>query len=311
MDVDELIGTAVGGMNITETIEGRERYPVNLRYPPALRDSVERLRELPLFTASGARVALGEVARVRVADGPDMIKSENARLSAWVAIDISGRDLGAYVSDARRAIETRLQLPPGYALSWTGQFEYLERATARLTAVIPLTLAIIVFLLYINFRNAAEVLIILVTLPLAFAGGVWLMYWLDYRLSVAAGVGFIALGGVAAEIGVVMLTYLDHALARRQGDRKSLTPADLHAAIVDGALLRVRPVTMTKVAIIAALLPILFSQGTGSEPMQRIAAPMVGGMLSVAVLTLVMIPAAYLVWRRRGLAPAGRAERSQ
>ena len=304
-DVEDAIASAVGGMNITETIEGRERYPVNLRYPAALRDSPERLRALPLFTESGAHVALGEVARVRVTDGPDMIKSENARLSAWVAVDISGRDLGAYVRDARRAVEEQVRLPAGYALDWAGQFEYLQRATARLQVVIPATLAIIVLLRYINFRNSAEVGIILVTLPLAFAGGVWLMYLMDFRLSIATGVGFIALGGIAAEIGVVMLTYLDHAFQRHKAGRaktgQPLTAGDIRSAIVDGALMRIRPVTMTKVAIIAGLLPILFNHGTGSEPMQRIAAPMVGGMLSVALLTLVVIPAVYLLWRLREL----------
>jgi Cu(I)/Ag(I) efflux system membrane protein CusA/SilA len=307
--IQDTIGTAVGGMNVTETIEGRERYPVNLRYPAGQRDSLERLRDLPLITASGTPVALGEVADVRIADGPDMIRSENARLSGWTYVDFSGRDIGSYVAEARRAVAEQVQLPPGYFLSWSGQYEYMQRALARLNVIIPFTLVVILLLLYVNFRNAAEVLLILATLPLALVGGFWLLYALGYNLSVAVAVGFIALGGVAVEIGVVMLAYLDHALQRRQAERTArgerITLADLRAAVVEGALLRVRPVTMTKVAIIAALLPILWSTGSGSEAMSRIAAPMVGGMVSVAILTLAVIPAAYVLWKQRvlGLAP--------
>ncbi len=307
-DIEEIIGSAVGGMNITETIEGRERYPVNLRYPLEYRDSPERLRQLPLITESGLPVALGEVADVRVADGPDMIRSENARLSGWTYIDVHGRDIGSYVSDARHAVAEKVKLPPGYSLVWSGQFEYLERALERLNLVVPLTLAIILLLLYLNFRNAMEVLIIIGTLPLALVGGLWLLYLLGYDLSVAVAVGFIALGGVAVEIGVVMLAYLDQALKRREAERaikhQKITREDIREAVIEGALLRIRPVTMTKVAIIAALLPILWSHGTGSEAMQRIAAPMVGGMLSVAVLTLAVIPAAYFLWQ------AARAKRN-
>jgi Cu(I)/Ag(I) efflux system membrane protein CusA/SilA len=297
-DVQEAVATAIGGMNVTETVEGRERYPVNLRYPTGLRDSLERVRALPVVTMSGLPVPLSDVADVRIVDGPDMIRSENARLSGWISIDISGRDLGSYVVEAQQAVTEKITLPPGYALAWTGQYEYLERAKQQLALVIPLTLVIIVLLLYLHFRNAAEVLIILGTLPLALVGGFWLLYALGYNLSVAAGVGFIALGGVAVEIGVVMLAYLDHALARHTRTGRAPTAQEVREAIIEGALLRIRPVTMTKVAIIAALLPILWSSGTGSEPMQRIAAPMVGGMLSVALLTLVVIPAAYLVWKR-------------
>jgi Cu(I)/Ag(I) efflux system membrane protein CusA/SilA len=302
-DVQDTIAAAVGGMNVTTTIEGRERYPVNLRYPIDERDSLERLRALPLVTRAGLPIPLADVAAVRLADGPDMIRSENARLSGWISVDIQGRDLGSYVSDAQRAVREQVRLPPGYTLTWSGQYEYLQRAKDRLRQVVPLTLIIILLLLYLNFRNAIEVLIIFATLPLALAGGFWLLYLLDYNLSVAAAVGFIALGGVAVEIGVVMLAYLDQALARHATARavhgQRLTLEDVHAAIVEGALLRIRPVTMTKVAIIAALLPILASHGTGSEAMSRIAAPMVGGMLSVAVLTLAVIPAAYLLWQKR------------
>jgi Cu(I)/Ag(I) efflux system membrane protein CusA/SilA len=299
-DVQDVISTAIGGMNVTESIEGRERYPVNLRYPREIRDSLERVRTLPMVTPSGTPIALSEVADIRPVDGPDMIKSENARLSGWISVDIQGRDLGSYVVEAQRAVGERVKLPPGYSIEWSGQFEYLERAKERLSLVIPLTLVIIVLLLYLHFRNTAEVLIILATLPLALVGGFWLLYLLGYHLSVAVGVGFIALGGVAVEIGVVMLAYLDNAVERRAGGAGRLTMRDLHEAIVEGALLRIRPVTMTKVAIIAALLPVLWGTGTGSEPMQRIAAPMVGGMLSVALLTLVVIPAAYLLWKQPG-----------
>jgi Cu(I)/Ag(I) efflux system membrane protein CusA/SilA len=300
-DIEELVSGAVGGMNVTETIEGRERYPVNVRYPQELRDSLARLKALPLVTASGIPVALGEVAEVAIADGPDMIRSENARLSAWIYVDIRDRDLGGYVAEAKQAIADKVKLPPGYTLAFTGQFEYLARATERLKLVVPLTLVIILFLLWLNFRNAMEVLIVIGTLPLALVGGFFLLWALGYNLSVAVAVGFIALGGVAVEIGVVMLAYLDHALKQRiaaaVAKGRKLTVTDIRAAIIEGALLRIRPVTMTKVAIIAALLPILWVSGTGAEAMRRIAAPMVGGMLSVAILTLAVIPAAYLMWQ--------------
>jgi Cu(I)/Ag(I) efflux system membrane protein CusA/SilA len=230
-----------------------------------------------------------------------MIRSENARLSGWTYIDIRDRDVGSYVAEAQRTVAEKVKLPTGYSLHWTGQFEYMQRALERLKLVIPFTLVIILLLLYLNFRTGMEVLIVIGTLPLALVGGFWLLYLLGYNLSVAVAVGFIALGGVAVEIGVVMLAYLDQALARRREARavrkEALTRADVHEAVVEGALLRIRPVTMTKVAIIAALLPILWSHGTGSEAMQRIAAPMVGGMLSVAVLTLAVIPAAYFLWQ--------------
>jgi Cu(I)/Ag(I) efflux system membrane protein CusA/SilA len=307
-DIQDTVATAVGGMNVTETVEGRERYPVSLRYPADLRDSLERVKQLAIVTPAGGHVALSEVADVTVADGPDMIRSENARLSGWISVDITGRDLGSYVVDAQKAVAEKVKLPPGYSLTWTGQFEYLERAKQRLALVIPFTLAIILLLLYLNFRNPVEVGIVVVTLPLALVGGFWLLYLLGYHLSIAAAVGFIALGGVAVEIGVVMLAYLDQALARRQKARGAkLTAQDVREAIIEGALLRIRPVTMTKVAIIAALLPILFGSGTGAEPMQRIAAPMVGGMLSVAILTLAVIPAAYLLWQERRLRAANTA----
>jgi len=304
-DIQDTVEASVGGMNVTETIEGRERYPVNLRYPADLRDSPTRLRQLSIPTQSGAPVALGDVADVLITDGPDMIRSENARLSGWIYVDFRDRDIGSYVADAQRAVTEKVKLPPGYSLIWSGQYEYLQRAIERLKVVVPFTFAIILLLLYLNFRNGMEVLIIVTTLPLALVGGFWLLYLLGYNLSVAAAVGFIALGGVAAEIGVVMLTYLDLAMKRRSEARaakkQKLTADDVRVAVIEGALLRIRPVTMTKVAIIAGLLPILWSSGSGSEAMGRIAAPMVGGMLSVAVLTLAVIPAAYLLWQQRRL----------
>jgi Cu(I)/Ag(I) efflux system membrane protein CusA/SilA len=302
MDIQDTVETAVGGMNVTETIEGRERYPVSLRYPADLRDSLGRLRNLPIPTMSGVPIPLADVADVRIADGPDMIRSENARLSGWIYIDFRDRDIGSYVAAAQAMVAEKVKLPPGYTIVWSGQYEYLERAMERLTVVVPFTLAIILLLLFLNFRNGMEVLIIVTTLPLALVGGFWLLYLLGYNLSVAVTVGFIALGGVAVEIGIVMLTYLDLALKRRIAERGAkLTREDVRAAVIEGALLRIRPATMTKVAIIAGLLPILWSSGTGSEAMQRIAAPMVGGMLSVALLTLVVIPAAYLLWKEHQL----------
>jgi Cu(I)/Ag(I) efflux system membrane protein CusA/SilA len=302
-DIQDVVRTALGGMQVAETVEGVERYPINVRYPRDVRDSLEKLRNLPIVTPAGANIPLAEVADIRVEDGPGMIKTENARRNGWTFIYLEGRDLGSYVDEARRAVAQRVELPPGYSIAWSGQYEYMVRANQRLALVVPVTLAVIVLLLYLNFRNFAEVLIIIGTLPLALVGGFWLLYWLGYNLSVAAGVGFIALAGVAVEIGVVMLVYLNQSL-RRRGEqahhaRRALSADDVRAAVVDGALLRVRPVMMTKAAIIAGLLPIMLGGGTGSEVMRRIAAPMVGGMVSVSVLTLAVIPAVYLLWQQR------------
>jgi Cu(I)/Ag(I) efflux system membrane protein CusA/SilA len=302
-DVQDIVRTAIGGMNVTQTVEGLERYPVNVRYPQRVRGSVEQLKLLPIVTPQGARIALADVADVRVVDGPPMIKSENARLNGWTYVDIAGRDLGSYVAEAERVVADQVDLPPGYSLAWSGQYEYMVRAKERLSVVGPLTLAVIVFLLYLNFRRFAEVAIILGTLPMALVGGVWLLYLLGYQLSVAVGVGFIALAGVAVEIGVVMLVYLDQALRHHrqtaEAEKRMLSNDDIEQAVVDGALLRVRPIMMTVAAIIAGLAPIMLGGGTGSEVMRRIAAPMVGGMISATVLTLVVIPAAFLLWRRR------------
>ena len=313
-DVQEVVRTALGGMRVTQSVEGLERYPVNVRYPRETRDSLEKIRNLPVVTPAGAHIPLAEVADIRIESGPGMIKTENARLNGWTYIDIQGRDLGSYVLDAQKAVADQLKLPPGYSVSWSGQYEYMMRAKEKLSTVVPVTLVIIVLLLYLNFRNLTEVLIIIGTLPLALAGGIWLLYLLDYNLSVAVGVGFIALAGVSVEIGVVMLVYLNQALRRitdqaaHQG--RTLVRDDVRKAVVEGALLRVRPIMMTVAAIIAGLLPIMLGGGTGSEVMRRIAAPMIGGMVSATILTLIVLPAVFLIWKQRGI-PADDASSAQ
>ena len=308
-DVQDIVRTAVGGMNVTETVEGLERYPVNLRYPQRVRDSVEQLKLLPIVTPQGARIALADVADVKVMDGPPMIKSENARINGWTYIDITDRDLGSYVADAQRAVTEKIELPPGYSLAWSGQYEYMVRAKERLALVGPVTLAIIVLLLFINFRRFTEVAIIIGTLPMALVGGFWLLYLLGYEISVAVGVGFIALAGVAVEIGVIMLVYLNQAFGRRteiaEAEGRAVTLDDIRQAVVDGAVLRVRPIMMTVAAIVAGLLPIMLGGGTGSEVMRRIAAPMVGGMVSATILALVVIPALFLLWRSQSAGVSG------
>ncbi|TMO76314.1 CusA/CzcA family heavy metal efflux RND transporter [Pseudoalteromonas sp. S3785] len=302
-DIQQVVATAIGGSNVTETIEGQQRYPVNLRYPQRFRASPEDLKLLPIITPSGQHIALGDVAKVFIEDGPTGIKSENARLNGWSLIDIKGSDIGSYVAQAQQVLSDNLQLPAGYSITWAGQYEYMQRAKAKLTYVIPLTLAIIVILLYLNFKCLSEVLIIIATLPLAMVGGIWLMYFEAFNFSVAVGVGFIALAGVAVEIGVIMLVYLNQAYtAQRQQCEQTGTAFNLQAlqhAIMQGAGLRVRPVMMTVATIIVGLLPVLYGTGTGSEVMSRIAAPMVGGMLSAIILTLLVIPAVYLLWKKR------------
>ncbi|EQB2602816.1 efflux RND transporter permease subunit [Aeromonas salmonicida] len=299
-DVQAVLATAVGGMEVGQTIEGRERYPINLRYPQSYRDSVASLELLPVVTPSGARIALADVARVYISDEAPMLRSENARLNGWVYVDIRGRDIGSFVAEAKAEVSKQLVLPAGYALTWSGQYEYMERAKARLAYVVPLTVAIIVLLLYLAFRRFQEVLLILTTLPLAVVGGIWTLWLLDFNLSVAVGVGFIALAGVAVETGVLMLVYLNHAWDELVASGKP-DKAGLHRAVIQGAALRLRPKMMTVVTIIAGLLPIMWSQGTGSEVMQRIAAPMIGGMVSALVLTLLVLPAAYYLWRSQSL----------
>lgn len=297
-DVQAIVAGAIGGENVGETIEGLARFPISVRYPREWRDSLSKLEQLPIYTPAGSQITLGTVARIKVSDGPPMLKSENARPSGWVYVDVRGRDLASVVADLRRAIEAQVPLQAGISVSYSGQFEFLERANARLKLVVPATLMIIFVLLYLCFSRFSEALLIMATLPFALTGGVWFLYLLGYHLSVATGVGFIALAGVAAEFGVIMLLYLKNAWAERQA-RGQDGEAALLSAIREGAVQRVRPKAMTVAVIIAGLLPILLGGGTGSEVMSRIAAPMVGGMLSAPLLSLFVLPAAYLLLRRR------------
>jgi copper/silver efflux system protein len=308
-DVQDVVASALGAQTVTTTVEGRERYAVSLRYPRELRsdpDSIARDVQVPM--ANGASIPLGQVAKIRLTTGPSSIRTENAQLAAYIYVDVRDRDLGGYVADAKKAVEASVKFPTGYYPVWSGQFEYYERAKARLAIVVPLTLLIILVLLYLNFRRMTETLIVMLSLPFALVGGLWLMWWLGFNLSVAVAVGFIALAGVAAETGVIMLIYLDHALEARKAvavqEGRQLTRDDLYAAIMEGAVERVRPKMMTVVAITAGLLPILWSTGTGSEVMQRIAVPMIGGMVSSTVLTLIVIPAIYALVKGIGLQQA-------
>ena len=297
-DVQSVITAAVGGDNIGETVEGLQRFPINMRYPRETRDSLEKLRALPIVTERGARLVLSDVAALRITDGPPMLRSENARLSGWVYVDIRGRDLSSAVRDMQRTVGEKVQLPPGYSISWSGQFEFLERATARLKIVVPFTLVIIFVLLYLSFKRLDEALLIMLTLPFALVGGIWLLYLLAYNLSVAGAVGFLALAGVAAEFGVIMLLYLKQAWDARVAQGRT-SHADLLDAIREGAVLRVRPKAMTVAVILAGLFPIMWGSGTGSEVMQRIAAPMVGGMVTAPLLSMFVIPAVFLLLRQR------------
>jgi Cu(I)/Ag(I) efflux system membrane protein CusA/SilA len=309
-DVQEVIAMALGAEAITQTVEGRERYNVALRYPAALRQDPEAIaREVQVALSGGGTVPLGEVAKVERTRGATSIRTENGQLAVYIFVDIAGRDLGGYVAEAQAAVAGEVTLPPGYSLGWSGQFESLERARARLAVLVPVTLAVIFLLLFLNFRRLTETLIVMLSLPFALVGGVWLLWWMGFNMSVAVAVGFIALAGVAAETGVIMLIYLDHALeehrilAAREG--RAFSRSDLHAAIMVGAVERVRPKIMTVVAIMAGLLPILYAHGTGSEVMSRIAAPMIGGMVSSTILTLVVIPAVYALikgWRLEAIA---------
>jgi copper/silver efflux system protein len=312
-DVQSIISSAVGGENVGQTVEGLARYPINVRYPREVRDSLEALRSLPVLTPNGQQITLGSVAAIQISDGPPMLKSENGRPSGWVYVDVRGRDLASVVSDLRSAVAQGVQLPAGASVSYSGQFEFLERARERLTLVIPATLAIIFLLLYLTFGRVDEAALIMATLPFALTGAIWTLYMVGYNLSVAAGVGMIALAGVSAEFGVVMLIYLKQALAARLADGRPLTPEVAEEAIREGALLRVRPKAMTVAVILAGLLPIMIGSGTGSEVMSRIAAPMIGGMLTAPLLSMLVVPAAYLLMRRRikripaetGIATAG------
>jgi Cu(I)/Ag(I) efflux system membrane protein CusA/SilA len=297
-DVQDIIMSAIGGMNVTTTVEGLERYPVNLRYKTELRDTPEKLRRILVPTPTGTQVPITQVADIRIIKGPPSIKSENARKSAWVYVDLKGIDVGTYVKMAQRAVREKIKLPPGYSMVWSGQYEYMVRAHRRLMIVAPMTLVIIFLLLYFNFRNITESLIVMVSVPFSLTGGLWFMYALGYNMSVAVGVGFIALAGVAAETGVVMLIYLDHSYKKFKSQYgEKFNRKHLYAAIEEGAALRVRPKMMTVVAIMAGLMPIMWSHGTGSEVMKRIAAPMVGGMVSATILTLIVVPAIYGLWK--------------
>jgi Cu(I)/Ag(I) efflux system membrane protein CusA/SilA len=305
-DVQNVVRTALGGEMVTQTVEGRERYSVNVRYPRDFRDNPQAIANQVLVnTPDGAQIPLGQVASIHITQDPPSIRTENAQLVDYIYVDLQGRDLGGYVEEARRAVQDQVKLPPGYHIEWSGQFEYLERAATRLKTVIPVTLFLIFLLLYLNFRRLTETLIVMLSVPFALTGGFWLMYLMGFNMSVAVAVGFIALAGVAAETGVVMLIYLDNALTAVIGQRrlegKALTAADLYHAIIEGAVERVRPKMMTVCAIMAGLLPILFSTGTGSEVMQRIAVPLVGGMLSSTILTLIVIPAIYGLVKGRQL----------
>jgi Cu(I)/Ag(I) efflux system membrane protein CusA/SilA len=309
-DLQDVIGTALGGEMVTTTVEGRERFGVTIRYPRELRSDPQQIaREVLIPTMDGAMIPLGQLAKVVVAKGAPSIRTENALLSAYIYVDIRDRDIGSYVADAKKAVAEQVKFPPGYYVTWSGQFEYMERAIEKMKIVIPVTLLIIFLLLYLNFKRLTETLIVMLSVPFALVGGVWLMWLLGYNLSVAVAVGFIALAGVAAETGVIMLIYLDHAWealkAKRQAENQAPTVHDLYEAIMEGAVERVRPKMMTVVAIMAGLLPIMWGTGTGSEVMSRIAAPMVGGMISSTVLTLAVIPAIYALvkqWRmKRGM----------
>ena len=297
-DVQSLISTAIGGDNIGEKIEGLARFPINVRFPRELRDSIEKLKSLPIITEKGATVPLGEVAEIKVTDGPPMIKSENARPNVWVYVDIHDRDLGGFVKDAKALLEKELQLPAGYSLAWSGQFEYFERAAERLSYVVPMTIGIIFILLFLAFKRMTPALLILGSLPFALVGAIWFLYLLGHSFSIASGVGMIALSGLAAEFGIIMLVYLDDAIERYRAAGKLNNKEDLYAALIEGAALRVRPKAMTVAVILAGLIPILIGTGTGSEAMSRIAAPMVGGMLTAPLLSLFVLPAAYMLLRR-------------
>ena len=302
-DVQNVVRTAVGGMNVTQSVEGLERYPVNLRYPRDVRDSAEKLKLLPIVTPTGAHIPLGEVASIKITDGPGMVRSENARLNGWIYVDIDNIDLGSYVDKAKRVVKEKVVLPAGYSVAWSGQFEYMERTIQRMKQVVPVTFLIIVFLLYLNFRRFEEVLIILASLPFALVGGLWLIYGLGYNLSVAVAVGFIALAGVTVEIGVLLMEYLNRSYRHREqlvlDLGRAMTPNDLSQSVIEGALLRIRPILMTVASTVIGLLPIMLGAGTGSEIMQRIAAPMVGGMVSSTILLLLVIPAIFVWWKLR------------
>jgi Cu(I)/Ag(I) efflux system membrane protein CusA/SilA len=314
-DVQDVIATALGAQPVTTTVEGRERYNVAVRYPRDYRDNPQAIgSEVLIPTPSGGTVPLDEVAKISLAQGPSMVRTEDAQLALYIFVDFRDRDIGSYVADAQKAVTDQVDFPPGYYVTWSGQYEYLQRAKQRLQVVVPITVAIIFLLLYLNFRRVTETLIVMLSVPFAAVGGLWLMWWLDFNFSVAVVVGFIALSGVAAETGVIMLIYLDGALKDRkrlcEREKRPFVAKDLHAAIMTGAVGRVRPKMMTVAAIMAGLLPIMWSHGAGAEVMQRIAVPMIGGMVSSTLLTLLVIPAIYALVKGFSLR-RGQSKRSE
>jgi Cu(I)/Ag(I) efflux system membrane protein CusA/SilA len=303
-DINRIVAAGLGGVTVTRTVEGLERYPVSVRFPREQRDDLQKLRELPIVTPTGAQIPLGQIAEVVVVDGADMLRSENARLNGWVFVDIRGRDLGRYIADAQAVVRDRVALPPGYSIAWSGQYEYMLRAQAKLMQVVPVALALIFLLLYLTFRSTVEALLVMLSLPFALVGGFWLIYLLDYNLSVAVAVGFIALAGVAAEFGVIMLVYLDNAVKQWREEGRLRDESHLFDAIMEGAVMRIRPKAMTVATIFAGLLPIILGAGVGSEVMRRIAAPMVGGMITAPLLSLFVIPALFLIRHRQSFRSA-------
>jgi Cu(I)/Ag(I) efflux system membrane protein CusA/SilA len=296
-DVQDIIKTAIGGMNVTNTFEGLERYPVNLRYNRNFRDNIEQLKQVMVPTPSGTQVPIAQLADIRITKGPAGIKSENSKRSAWVFVDIKDMDIGTYVKQAKALVDSNIKLPAGYSMTWSGQYEYMQKAKKTLSIIIPATLLVIFILLYIHFGNIMEVIIVMASIPFALLGGFWLTYVLGYNLSVAVGVGFIALAGLATETGIVMLVYLDEVFKARQADHKMNSLADLHEGIIEGAVDRVRPKIMTVATTLIGLLPVMWGTGTGSQIMKRIAAPMVGGLVSSTIMTLIIIPVIYNLWK--------------
>jgi Cu(I)/Ag(I) efflux system membrane protein CusA/SilA len=297
MDVGQIIESAIGGESIATTIEGRERYPINVRYPRELRDNADKLQRVLVATPTGTQVPLAQLATLRVLSGPAMIRDENGMLSGYVYVDMAGRDIGGYVEDLKRAVRDQVTLPPGYTITWSGQYEFMQRVQERLKIFVPLTIASIFVLFYVTFRSVAETLMVMLGVPFALVGGVWYLVWLDYNMSIAVWVGLIALAGIAAETSAVMLAYLDEACAQRQAGGQLHTFQDVLDTVHTGAVQRIRPMAMAGLANILGLIPVMWATGTGADLLKRLAAPMVGGVLSAMLLTLVVIPALYVIWR--------------
>jgi Cu(I)/Ag(I) efflux system membrane protein CusA/SilA len=302
-DVQDIITIAIGGMNVTYSIEGLERYPVNLRYNRELRDNIDMIKRVLVPTPSGAQIPLTHLAQISIHKGPAGIKSENSKRTAWVYVDIKDIDVGTYVKNAKKRVDEKIKLPPGYSFIWSGQYEYMEKARKTLNVIIPATLLVIFILLYIHFSNIVEVFIVMASLPFALLGGIWLIYLLDYNMSVAIGVGFIALAGLATETGIVMLVYLDGTFKQKKHENKMNSAKDLEVSIIEGAVERVRPKIMTVATTLIGLLPVMYGVGAGSQIMKRIAAPMVGGLVSSTIMTLFIIPVMYDLWKSWDIKP--------